>query len=94
MRILNCFGQNLDFRSPETQAIIPTKRELMKPIPDLFRDENVKNICQNEGFQQFPTLTEGLPSAPDAFQSFPRIFNDVRRFPACCPDVACMSRKN
>ena len=34
------------FRSPETQAIIPTKRELMKPIPDRFRDENVQKTHQ------------------------------------------------
>ena len=41
MFFLGIFGQNLDFRSPETQAVIPTKRELMKPLPDRFRDENV-----------------------------------------------------
>ena len=38
---LRCVGQNLDFRSPQTLAVIPTKRELMKPLPDQFRDENV-----------------------------------------------------
>ena len=40
MVFLGMFGQSLDFRSPETQAIIPTKRELMKHVPDRFRDEN------------------------------------------------------
>ena len=40
------FCQKLDFRSPETQAVIPTKRELVKPLPDRFRDENVQKTYQ------------------------------------------------
>ena len=43
---LGIFGQKLDFWSPETQAVIPTKRELMKPLPDRFRDENVQKTYQ------------------------------------------------
>ena len=43
---LGFFGPKIDFRSPETQAVIPTKRELMKPIPDPFRDENVQKTYQ------------------------------------------------
>ena len=60
------------FEFPRPRRSFPAIRELMKPIPDRTRDENVYKIFQNEGFQQFPTVTEGLPRVPDGFQSSPR----------------------
>ena len=93
MFFLGIFGQNLDFRSPETQAVIPTKRELMKPIPNLFRDENVTKYLPKwrfltvpdtyRGFtecsRRFPILPEGLQWCPKVPSLLPRRCMHVKK---------------